>query len=772
VFIHSLENRRLFAVNLDGGFGNDGFATLEGAVDTREFAEGGFNIHVLGDDRVYGVGQVDGAGGRGVIALARWTAGGALDATFSGDGVVTTDIPAGDDNDHSVAQDIAVQADGKIVVAATTQLGDSPTGPWSYQLAVVRYNANGTLDNTFGTGGVVKVSTSGHATGLHVRVLGDGKIALAGRIDATNRVDALFARFNANGTPDAGLDPTGVTTYDSTGQWSSLDEVEVGPGGESYALATANFEDTIIRFTAGGDRDNTFTSDAALLFDPQVAQGAVDLTVQDDGKLLLSGSAEQSGQPRGLIARLGTDGALDDTFANGGLIVGSQERFDRTWVMPDGEIVALAPYLNDYVLHRFEPDGSPSSDPYWATGVSIHTDTVPRDVGVQSSGKLVLGGLMDPSGGGSNRPLGLARVTDKPAPFGGANPGALVLPGTAGDDDVTVNVGTTTIDVMLNGAPLEFARGSYTRIVFDGGDGNDSLAFTGALRLEAFGGAGNDSITGGDGGNWLVGGDGADTLAGGAGGDTIGGGGGDDSITAGAGVDRILAGDDDDTIDAGDDDDTIEGGAGNDTIDGAAGDDWIRGDTGNDVLRGGDDADILHGSEGEDSIFGEGGNDLALGNEGSDLLNGGAGSDRLAGDDGPDRLYGGDGRDFLQGNGGDDRLFGHADVDKLYGGGGHDTLDGGDTADFLWGHGGNDSLDGGGGTDRIFAHDGEDTLRGGHGTDYLDGGDGADSFAGHGGNDRFIANDGAADTLDGGSGDDEAEVDELLDAAEGVELLT
>ncbi len=100
--------------------------------------------------------------------------------------------------------------------------------------------------------------------------------------------------------------------------------------------------------------------------------------------------------------------------------------------------------------------------------------------------------------------------------------------------------------------------------------------------------------------------------------------------------------------------------------------------------------------------------------------------------------------------------FAHIENYSLFSGAGNDTMSTGAGADLLNGGGGNDTLDGGGGQDVLLGEDGQDHLLGGDGNDYLYGGDGQDYLFGGNGDDTLCGDDfqAAADTLEGGSGDD------------------
>src|SRR5207249_312267 len=133
------------------------------------------------------------------FAVGRYNADGSLDVNFGTGGTVTTDFGG-----YDAAAGVALQADGKIVVTGST-------GPGSYSFAVARYNADGSLDTSFGTGGkVITGSFFSYGYVSSIAAQADGKIVVA----ETSGGDFLLARYNANGTLDHGFDGDGVVTTD------------------------------------------------------------------------------------------------------------------------------------------------------------------------------------------------------------------------------------------------------------------------------------------------------------------------------------------------------------------------------------------------------------------------------------------------------------------------------------------------------------------------------------------------------------------------------
>ena len=187
------------------------------------------------------------------------------------------------------------------------------------------------------------------------------------------------------------------------------------------------------------------------------------------------------------------------------------------------------------------------------------------------------------------------------------------------------------------------------------------------------------------------------------------------------------------------------------------------------------------------SINGGAGDDTLLGGQGDDTLNGGDGNDTLDGKEGGDLLIGGLGLDSADyrfetadltisidglanekgGNAEGDNVS--LDVERIVGGSGNDLLIGSDGDNSITGREGNDTIQGGFGNDSLDGNEGDDVLAGESGDDVLTGGAGSDVMTGGSGDDSFIANDGEADALDGGVGNDNAIADVSLDTFSSIE---
>jgi len=373
---------------------------------------------------------------------------------------------------------------------------------------------------------------------------------------------------------------------------------------------------------------------------------------------------------------------------------------------------------------------------------------------------------------------------------------ALATP-SAGDDYLVGTPGSDTLDGLGGNDTLNGEGGDDTLTdtagynTFYGGDGNDTV-ISGNGGSQQFGEAGNDSLTGGQ--QW-------DSLAGGTGNDTLTGGQGTDNLSGDEGDDTYV-------YNLGDGSDYLynyasDGATATDTLQFGAGitvDDLIFQQDGNDlVIYVNDAADEIritgHFNDpltqldqirfADNSVltaaqiatllpdpFATAGNDTLVGSNFDEFLGGQAGDDVLAGLGGNDNLQGGDGADTLHGGAGGDFLDGFDYVETAPGSGIYtrnddgaaDVLKGGDGDDQLEGGGGNDTLEGGNDDDRLSGGNGADILEGGAGNDQLSGFDYAETAPGSGIYERN--DDGAADTLDGGAGDD------YLQAGAGNDTLT
>ncbi|SFL99294.1 calcium-binding protein [Methylorubrum salsuginis] len=407
--------------------------------------------------------------------------------------------------------------------------------------------------------------------------------------------------------------------------------------------------------------------------------------------------------------------------------------------------------------------------------------------------------------------------------IGGA--GADTVFGGEGDDTVLVaGLADARGDVLDGGTGVDTASfdlaSTTTALTFKALNANQKTSFVGATltgfeRFTITAGSGNDSLTGGRFNDVFSGGAGQDTLSGGAGNDSLQGGAGRDTLKGDAGSDYLDGGADDDVLQGGEGNDSLQGGLGNDRIDGGAGNDYVivvsngpKGPVEKDVIVGGAGHDTLNLGFGLDTKgltldFGTGSFTLAGGTTVSGFeqlsFTGGSGQDKVIGSASFDYLSGGEGNDTLYGRGGNDYITDGQGADGLFGEDGDDTFtmvpNGGFTpgpANFVYDK---DAVNGGNGFDTVYfgAPGGapgtgtaqsvvldlanqknnagfikgdvyariekfvgttlDDVMRGDGAANTFDGGAGDDVLSGGAGNDVLIGGQGS-DTMTGGAGND------------------
>ncbi len=274
----------------------------------------GRSMVIQSDGKIFVAGDSDGD-----FALARYNSDGTLDNTFSGDGKLTTDF-----GDVDSCKTIAIQSDGKILVAGYAYNGSNN----DYDFAVVRYNSDGTLDNTFSDDGKVATDFGGNSYGRSMVIQSDGKILVAGDAynESNNDWDFAIVRYNADGTLDNTFSDDGKVTTDFGDDDSGYSITIQSDGKILVAGETHNIGDgcdfAVVRYNSDGSLDNTFSEDGKVVTDFGDDNFAYSIAIQSDGKILVTGNAynESNDEFDFALARYNTDGTLDTSFgesANG-----------------------------------------------------------------------------------------------------------------------------------------------------------------------------------------------------------------------------------------------------------------------------------------------------------------------------------------------------------------------------------------------------------------------------------------------------------------------
>lgn len=314
---------------------------------------------------------------------------GDLDPSFDGDGRILTPFGAIDGlapGSQEFPSAVALQADGKLVVAGSSFSADFGLG----NLALARYNPDGSLDLSFGSGGRVLSALEAQDDPNSLAIQPDGKLLVANRtflFDDVPRFGVSLNRFRPDGGVDENFGSGGrlIVDISSVDFFPDVAELVVLPSGKLVVGGGADspeFEFTtdfaLVRFNTDGSLDPSFGSGGKVLTDfTQISDVAPrsdtisKFLIQPDGKLVAVGmsssfSADFVEKREVALARFNPDGSLDPSFGAGGrllLDLGGDPSLSTLALQPDGKLVALmfgSGLLSPFVhfLVRFSADGS------------------------------------------------------------------------------------------------------------------------------------------------------------------------------------------------------------------------------------------------------------------------------------------------------------------------------------------------------------------------------------------------------------------------------
>ena len=356
---------------------------------------------------------------------------------FGGDGVVTTDIAAGNDFGNSVA----VLPDGRVLVAGSAMVAGNS------DFLLMRYNADGSLDTTFGGGdGIVTTNIAGgNDYGNSIKVLASGKILVAGHAMVAGNNDFALVQYNADGSLDTAFGGgDGIVTVDiGSGTSDTISEIAIQSDGKIVVVGS-----TVARFNADGTLDSSFGGGDGLV-DSMPMVSASSVAIQLDGKIVVGGNAVIGGWRDSTILRYNTDGTLDTTFSGDGIGTNSSAAHDD-WIeslviQPDGKIVAVGAgwFHSEYsiIVSRWNTDGT-SDATFGSSGFATFSPTVwwerAHSVALQADGRIVVAGSGQPAGPYDFLVLRLDVNGTLDSTFGGGN--GFVLGPTGTGDDIAKDV--------------------------------------------------------------------------------------------------------------------------------------------------------------------------------------------------------------------------------------------------------------------------------------------------------------------------------------------
>lgn len=378
---------------VDTSFGIDGTVITDfgGTRDTAtDFVE-------LSDQSLLVAGTVQ-TGVNRDFAVAKYHANGTLDTSFGSGGVVTTDVGS----DHDFLREIAIQADGRVV--ATGQKRDAGV---LTSAVTVRYNVNGSLDSSFDGDGIVITSLNqfGIDQSFDVVVRDDGKILTGGSSTVINvNRDAALYQYNTNGSLDTSFGSGGVVKLDFGDASEYLRSLAVSQSGHIVGAGRTQSGFAVAKYLPDGTPDSSFGGDGKVVTPFDNGGFAESVVIQNDSKIIVGGYRADSSNRRDFaLTRYESNGDLDASFGIAGKVItdiaGSYDEAYEALVLPDGSILAAGGAITatswDFALVKYLSTGV--LDTSFGVNGTVTTDfgtsaEIGYAMAVQSDGKIVVAG--------------------------------------------------------------------------------------------------------------------------------------------------------------------------------------------------------------------------------------------------------------------------------------------------------------------------------------------------------------------------------------------
>ncbi|MET8752318.1 calcium-binding protein [Streptomyces sp. NPDC004667] len=506
----------------DGGFGDGGLVR----VDEFGGSADGADVAVQPDGRIIAAGK--GAGGG--FALVRLTSGGSLDPSLGGDGAVVAGFtPASPQDAGGTARGMALQPDGKVLVVGYV-------GSTAFDIGVARYNTNGTLDTTFSGDGMVTADFGGTEFGNAVAVQPDGKVVAAGDGGA----GVALLRYNADGSADTGFGTGGRRSVAFPGDGGGASALALQPNGKIVIAGQADDPGSseandfgLARFNPNGTVDTGFGGDGFVVTGFGDFDAARGVLVQPDGKIVAAGHT--AGSAFALARYEGGDGtpppppSADLSVTRTG-----------TTAVSIGDRASYTVRVSNRASSTATATGVSLSDTLSGAGATLTSATT-------SQGTCTTTATAATCALGSLAPGASATVTVTAEPRAtGTLTGTARVTATQPDPAAADNTAASTTSVnnahgctVIGTSGADTLNGGYSNDVICALGGNDTVRASYGNDT-VYGGYGNDNIDGGYGDDTLDGGPGTDILTGSYGNDrltTTDGVAGNDTANGGSGTD-------------------------------------------------------------------------------------------------------------------------------------------------------------------------------------------------------------------------------------------
>jgi uncharacterized delta-60 repeat protein len=341
--------------------------------------------------------------------VIRLTANGVIDKTFGTNGITTISLP----NSNAIIISLSLQADGKILLTGLSDEADA-------QILVFRLNANGSFDGTFGKSGMIELGQpSTTDVALAIKSVKDGKILIGGVIqDSADVIDVALIRLNSNGTIDNTFGNQGVYRYTEASTVSDrlCFNFDLDKNGNIFVIGSSSFEldnykAFLIKVNANGTLDKTFGQNGSIEIDDDNADDIVffsSIKVQGDGKIVVLKKIIRADETNATkLIRYLASGKEDATFGTAGVTTlnfgaDNEAIANDLLLQSDGKIIVNAGNLNSknfvYRNATLRYDNKGSIDKSFGTqGITtIESDSIDyyhTNLLMASDGKIIISSI-------------------------------------------------------------------------------------------------------------------------------------------------------------------------------------------------------------------------------------------------------------------------------------------------------------------------------------------------------------------------------------------
>jgi uncharacterized delta-60 repeat protein len=388
---------------LDSSFAINGMQILKPSNGFENANE----LVILPDDKIVGVGFTTGPLGDWDLAAFRLHADGTVDSTFGVNGLTIFDIAGNYDYGNAIYR----LNDGKLLIAGGATLPN-----WSdIDYFVARLNEDGSIDESFGTGGISQIHADGSEDLFYsLAVQPDGKILAVGQDQRAGQtlIDGIIMRLEADGKVDSTFGTNGIVKTDIEYDYSLFRDLLLNEDGSIIAAgncANDNYDILLAKYDNDGQPDATFGNNGIKVHNLNTGTDDAFAIMRHpiDGRILIGGRiGHGSSKTDMLLMAIDESGAIDSAFGVDGLSiqdVKSAETFTDMTVQTNGKIVMCGTSggtglgSNDWLVARFNEDGTVDSSFGQSGGYTITEAgsffSEADGVALQSTGRIITVGI-------------------------------------------------------------------------------------------------------------------------------------------------------------------------------------------------------------------------------------------------------------------------------------------------------------------------------------------------------------------------------------------